>query len=343
MKTGNLLGFALVATLVAAPHTAFAAGFANTAQSGTATGMAGVATGNPDEPNANFYNPSSMAFSQGIEINAGPTIIVPSVSYESIDGEITENTEAAIFPPPNFSLAIPVAGGFTAGLGVTLPWGLAITWPQDWVGRENFQAQSLRTINVNPNVAYKVPGLDLGVAAGVQVMRSELSQSRTIILRDDREAQVELGGVGYGVGGTFAAMYRPTDAITVGLNYRSGAKIDYHGHARFSENVEGTPFEDRMVDQEIATSIDIPHTINLGLGWQLTEALWLGVDVNYYTWSAYDSVEVEFSEQSPEGEPAKVIRPWWSTPIGTTPPPSGSVANTRLSTIYESVSASPSI
>ncbi|RDV39658.1 hypothetical protein DV096_03585 [Bradymonadaceae bacterium TMQ3] len=285
------------------PPAAQAAGFANTAQSGTATGMGGVATANADEPNANFYNPAAMVFSQGFSAYVGPTLIKPSVSYEGQGGE--EQTEPALFPPPNVNLTLPFGEQYAVGLGVTLPWGLAIRWPDNWVGRENFRAQQLQTINVNPNFAYKVPGMDLGLAVGVQAMYSTITQERTVILRDDLEVPVLLGGQGFGVGATAAAFYKLNSQWSMGLNYRSAVNLNYEGRAHFGEEVEGTPFEQRFVDQDITTELTVPHTVNLGLGYQATEALWVGLDLNYMTWSTYDRIEINFDEQSPEGEPGE--------------------------------------
>ncbi len=298
--TKNFLGWTLAAALLVAPSTVWAAGFANTAQSATATGMAGVGTANPDEPNSNFYNPASMVFRDQWNIYAGPTVIMPSVSFQSIDGSREADTVSQVFPPPNFNVAVPFGDNYAAGLGVTLPWGLGIDWG-DWEGRETFRSQSLQTINVNPSFAYKVPVLNLSFAAGLQVLYSTLEQRRNIILPQGDEAEVILGGQGFGLGGTFGAMYRVTDGITLGLNYRSGGTINYSGHAVF-EGVEGTPLESVLVDQEISTDINLPHTINLGLGYSVTDELWLGLDFNYMTWSVYDQIEVRWSEQSPEGD-----------------------------------------
>ena len=304
MKKKYIVGWGLATALMVAPAAAFAAGFANTAQSATASGMSGVATGNADEPNANFYNPASMIFREDFNVYAGPTLIAPSVSYTSPDGTSEASTVAQVFPPPNFSLAVPFADSFALGVGVTLPWGLAIDW-DNWENRETFRSQGLQTININPNFAYKIPGLDLGVAAGVQVLHSTLSQRRSVFLREDTEVDVNLAGSGVGVGGTFAAMFKATDEITLGLNYRSGARINYEGTARFGNHNDeeqftdpnDTPFAASFVDQDITTTINIPHTVNFGLGWQVLEPLWLGVDVNYMTWSVYDEIAVEFEEQ----------------------------------------------
>ena len=289
--------------MIAWPATVFAAGFSNTAHSGTSTSMAGVGVANPDEPNTNFYNPSSMAFDDDWNVYLGSTLLVPSIDYTSPDGEIREQTEQDLFYPPNFNAAVPLPGDFAAGVSVAFPWGLGVAWPDDWHGRETFKSQSLETINVNPNVAWQVPGIDLGISAGVQVLRSAIRQEQTQIRRDDTEVDVSMGGTGYGLGAALSSQYRPTDEITVGASYRSASTIEFDGDVRFSDDVEGTPFEQRMRDQSIDTEVTVPHTINAGVGWQATEPLWIGLDVNYMTWRTYDQVEIRYSQRSPEAEP----------------------------------------
>ncbi len=305
----NLFGAGLAAVMLMAPQAVFAAGFANTAHSATSSGMAGVATANPDEPNSNFYNPASMTLRDQWNVYVGDTFIAPSVSYDSPDGTIESQTVSQVFFPPNLNISVPFADDFAAGVGMTFSWGLGIEWPDDWLGRETFRAQSLQTLNVNPSVAYSVGDTGLSVGAGAQFLFTSLTQEQTTILRSDREVDVMLGGTGNGFGATFGAMYQATDEITVGLNYRSAVRLNVDGRAHFSEDVNGTPFEQRMVDQDISTSLTVPHTINAGLGWQVLEPLWLGFDINYMTWSVYDQLEVEFSEQSPEGEPGETEPP----------------------------------
>ena len=303
------IGCSLMMTAMALPTAATAAGFANTAHSATSVGMGGVGTANPNEPNSNFFNPASMSYDEDWNLYVGSTFLLPSAQYTSPDGDIQTDAETELFYPPNFNLSVPLTDELTAGVGLTFPWGLGVAWPSDWHGRENFRSQSLETLNLNPNVAYQVGDTGLSVAAGVQLMRSALRQERAAIVRDDTEVDVILGGVGYGIGGTFGAMYQANEDVTVGLHYRSATGINYEGRAHFSDDVEGTPFESRMVDQDISTQITMPHVVNAGVGWQLSDPVWLGLDVNYMTWSTYDEVRVEYSEQSPEGEPGETEPP----------------------------------
>ncbi|MFU8806104.1 MAG: OmpP1/FadL family transporter [Bradymonadaceae bacterium] len=300
-KVKIIAGLAAAVALVGFGDSAHAAGFANTAQSGTATGMAGVATANPDEPNSNFYNPAAMTFRDEINVYIGPTFILPSVDYTSPQG-VEDQTEPAFFYPPNLNVSVPLGENFAAGVGVTLPWGLAITWPENWLGRETFVSQDLRTLNINPNFAYRLSDIDLSFAAGTQIIRSDIQQSRAFVPRDGDDMAVMLGGVGHGVGGTFAVMYQPLSTVTLGLNYRSAVKINFDGHVHF-RGVEGTPFEQVMIDQAISTSLTVPHVLNVGVGWNAMESLFVGLDVNYMTWSTYDKVEINYATQSPEGPP----------------------------------------
>jgi long-subunit fatty acid transport protein len=64
--------------------------------------------------------------------------------------------------------------------------------------------------------------------------------------------------------------------------------------------VEGTPFE----PARIAPPIDdeywraLPHTLNVGFGWQIIEPLFVGFDLSCMNWSAYDRIEINYEVQT---------------------------------------------
>lgn len=288
-----IVGTALCATaMLFGVQNVQAAGFQNMSQSATANGMGSVGAANPDEPNSSFYNPANMSFQEGFNIYIGDTIILPTTTYKA-DGAEEISTESAVFPPPNLHISAPIAGGFAAGVGLTLPYGLGVTWDENWVGRGGVITQQLQTFNLNPNVSYKLPGLDLSFALGAQLYYSTVELKRKIILRDDTEVLAHLGGDGTGFGATAAVMYKPTRDLSLGLNYRSGTTLSYTGQADF-QGAEGTAFESSFVDQDITTEISIPHAVTLGVGYQL-DKLFIEVDANYTTWSDYESVDLVFS------------------------------------------------
>ncbi|MFW5967326.1 MAG: OmpP1/FadL family transporter, partial [Persicimonas sp.] len=289
-------GSCVLALLLVAPASAFAAGFQNSGQSATATGMAYGGVANPDEPNASFYNPALMGFQDGYRIYVGDTLIMPKTTFQPEGGGDEVATERDFFPPPHVHLgAHNIAdSGFSAGVGLSFPYGLGIEWPEDWVGRANIQRQSLRTANINPNIAYRLPDLDLSFAVGAQIMASAIEYERSIPINEDEDEFVdaELGGDGVGFGGNAAVMYRPTDELTLGAQYRSRAKVDYEGSVHF-EGEEDTAFYQTFRDNPATASITMPDLIAVGGGYQVLDNLFLHLEVDYTLWETYDEINAD--------------------------------------------------
>ncbi|MEM1348250.1 MAG: outer membrane protein transport protein, partial [Myxococcota bacterium] len=282
------------------PGQALAAGFQNMSQSATANGMGSVGVANVDEPNASFYNPAIMSFQKGFNIYVGNSNLIPATSFTNTDGETTE-TLASFFPPPNLHVAVPITENLYIGGGVTFPYGLGISWPEDWEGRNQIVSQNLQTINFNPNVSYKIPGLDLSVAVGGQFYTSTVELSQTFVLRDDTDVPADVGLSGTGFGYTAGVFWRPADFIDVGVGFRSGTTIDYSGRVDFQVE-EGTanPLEGTFVDQEVTAELNIPNALTAGVGYTL-DRFFLEFDTVYTLWSAYERLDLEFSEPCEEG------------------------------------------
>jgi long-chain fatty acid transport protein len=316
MKVFSLLAIVLGGFL---PSSAYAAGYANTAQSATSTAMGGVGVANPDEPNASYYNPAAMTERNGFNVYVGPTVILPSVEYTGPAGK--ENTETPLLYPPNLHISIPF-GDVAVGVGATFPYGLTMQWPDEWSGRGVIRKQMLTTLNINPNLAYRFREVGLSVAVGGQMMFSSVELERNLILRSDREVKAHIGGTGKGYGVVAAALYRPDSMITMGLQFRSGTTIDYAGSAHF-DGAEGTPFATTFVDQNASTEITLPHTVTTGLGVDLGD-IFVSVDGAFTGWSSNDRIELAFSESCPanavacDGEagetnpPTSIIKSEWT-------------------------------
>src|SRR5690554_423751 len=224
----SLYSVSFAAALVGLPATAMAAGFQNSAQSATAMSMGSGGAGNPNEPNASFYNPASMGFHEGLKVYIGDTILLPASYYEPAGGGEKTETKSRLFTPPNAHISYDniADSGVSAGVGMTFSYGLGITWPDDWVGRTTIVSQDLQTININPNVAYKIPGVDLSVAAGAQIIHGSVDLKKSVALGGDQFVEAHIGGSGFGFGGVAAVMYQPLKELTIGAQYRSRVTLD---------------------------------------------------------------------------------------------------------------------
>lgn len=300
---GLVSGGAMTLFLLAGSTSAMAAGFQNMSHSATANAMGSMGTANPDEPNSSFYNGANLALRDGFEIYVGDTVLIPTSTYQPLEGGEKTSTVSQVFPPPNLHMGLPIdlkgAGTIGVGMGITLPYGLGIAWPDDWEGRALIIAQDLQTYNFNPNVSYKVPNLDLALGVGAQIYHSNVRLERDVVLRDDTSVRSVITGSGQGYGATASLMYKPNNSVSLGLNYRSAVTLDIEGSAKFTGE-EGTPFEQTFTDQGGSTAINIPHALTLGVGWTY-DKVFVGLDVNYTTWSRNQQTVLEFSEPCLEG------------------------------------------
>ncbi len=295
MKFAKHLTLPLLAVgLLTLPATAFGAGFQNSGQSATSTAMGYAGVANPNEPNASFYNPASMSLNDGLKLYLGDTILFPSTTYTPSDGGETVSTKAQTFPPPNAHLSYNNINdtGLSVGAGLTFSYGLGIAWPDDWDGRTNIKSQDLQTANVNPNVSYKIPGVDLSVAAGAQLIFASVDFQQSLALGNGEFVEAHLGGAGFGVGGVFAAMYQPLEELTLGLQYRSRVGLDFSDASVHFDEDEDTSFNRTFRDNPATTSMTLPDLVALGAGYQL-DKLFLTFDVNYTMWETYDELEVD--------------------------------------------------
>lgn len=295
MKSAKCLYAAVLgAGLVALPGTALGAGFQNSGQSATATALGYAGVANPDEPNASFYNPASMSFDEGLKVYLGDTLIMPSTTFDPAGGGESVSTKSQTFPPPNAHLSYDNIGetGLSVGAGLTFSYGLGIAWPDTWIGRSNIKSQDLQTANVNPNVSYKIPGVDLSVAAGAQLVFSSVDLQQSVPLGNGDFVEAHLGGSGFGAGGVAAIMYKPLDELTLGAQYRSRVKLNFDQGSVHFEGEENTPFNSTFRDNPATTEMTLPDLIAVGVGYQL-DKLFLTFDFNYTMWSTYDKVVLD--------------------------------------------------
>ena len=143
-------------------------GFAIIEQSASSAGYAyaGVAAAAQDASTV-FFNPASMALQSGNQLQVGAHYIIPKAEFT--------NQGSTVTPP----LSTPLTGGnggdggdpalvpnlfymhsfsekWSAGIGITAPYGLVTEYDDGWVGRYYALRSELTTLNINPSVAYEI-------------------------------------------------------------------------------------------------------------------------------------------------------------------------------------------
>ena len=207
----------------------FASGFLIYDISGEAIGRGSAVTADDEEPAAVWFNPANLAFLKGVSGSAGGVFLTDRVAV---------------------------------GVGAFSTFGIGITWPDDWVGREAAINASLKTLTLNPTVAVLVHR-QIAVAAGFDAVRStvDFRNGLPAIIGGDVRLAAGTWGYGFNVG----ALYKIYPGrLHVALTYRSRVKLDFNdGRANF--NPANPDFKPALPDQGGTASITLPDIITAGV------------------------------------------------------------------------------
>jgi long-chain fatty acid transport protein len=288
-------------------YDAHAAGFAVDVHAGRATGMASAVTGFIDDSSAVFYNPAGIAQGKVFDAQIGDTAILPSFKYTSESGKST-STAFDIIPPFNAYASGGITDDLSIGVGVFTPYGLRVKWPDGWDGRRQITEAELASYYINPTVAYRIGPVRIG--AGFQIVRSVVHLQRAIAF-GSQEGSTDLGAAAWGFGGNFGVQVDAVPKVLqFGVHYRSAVKTSFAGKAHF-ENVP-LALQQTIHDQNVETSLINPDTLAMGVAVRPIEALILDLDVVWYGWGKFRSIDLEFPDDRTRSLNSSRIKNWKS-------------------------------
>lgn len=283
-----LVGFFAATSWVA---DARAAGFAVAEQGAGALGLANAVTGVEDAAGAPFFNPAATT-TPGWKLDASVSGILPFLTHEDRE---TTRSKFGVATPPALSLGWQGGQGIRYGgnLGLNVPFGATLTWPDAWPGRFEVTRISLQVFEFSGNlfVGTQRPGWSGGVALGPRFLRSTVSLERDIDAVDS-VGQVALGGTANSVSFQAAGFLKYGD-FSAGVNFRPGANLEFSGDADFSE----IPIELSVSahDQPVSTAVDLPMRVAGGLAYSVGAGR-VSADVEVFGWSSFESFGIDFSD-----------------------------------------------
>ncbi len=298
MKRGLALAVTAAAALGGA-RVCRANGFLIYDLSGEAIGRASAVSASTDEPAAVWFNPAALAF-MGPAASAGAVYVTAKSRFSPAGGGASTDSERGNFFLPTVFAAAPVSDRVAVGLGVYTAFGIGITWPNQWAGREAAIAASLQTLAVNPTVAVRLERR-LSVAVGFDAVRGAVDFKNGLPALAG--GQVELGGGTWGYSFNAALLVRPLpNRLQAALTYRRRVRLKFDGQADFDPT--NPDFAPALPDQPGTATITLPDALTAGVMFRPREELLLEADLNYVLWSTYDEVDIAF-----QTAPAHVLRP----------------------------------
>ncbi|HWO20625.1 MAG TPA: outer membrane protein transport protein [Kofleriaceae bacterium] len=281
--------------LCALAGTASANGFFINEHDAKSTGRAGANAASNGDASSIIFSPGGIALGEGTDIALTASMIAAKGSYfdaSNMDARTDTDGDPAVLP--SFFARSRINDMFAVGVGFHLPFGLAVSWPDNHAQSDVIQDQSLRTYFITPSVGLNldkmVPGLSIG--GGIDLVPSTVQLEQAVIFGETRGTAV-LGGSAFGIGGRAGVQYRPAvlPQLRIGAMWRSQVNLSYEGKGDF--DIDPAFRSQLPPDGDIATSIRLPQMFAGGIAYSPVPALQLEVNANWINWSKFDELRIE--------------------------------------------------
>jgi long-chain fatty acid transport protein len=258
------------------------------------TGRGGATTASDDDPSAVIFSPGGIALGTGTRVSLTASLIDAKGSYfDANNNDQRTDTDSPPAVLPSFFATSRINDLLAVGVGFHLPFGLALSWPDNHTQSDVIQDLALRTYFITPSVGLNlgsyVPGLSIG--GGVDLVPSTVQIERAIVFGDTR-GTAKLGGSAFGIGGRVGVQYHPAalKQLRIGAMWRSQVNLDFEGKGDFDID---PAFRGQLPpDGDITTKLRLPQMLGGGVAFNPTPALQLEVDAMWMNWSKFDELRI---------------------------------------------------
>jgi long-chain fatty acid transport protein len=266
---------------------AHAAGFALIEQnaSGLGNAYAGQAASAQDASTI-FFNPAGMTLLPDSQLVLAGSLINPQAEFSGTvspaplgGGNGGDAGDLAFVPSAYF--AYRVSPDIVVGVGLGAPFGLKTEYDSTWKGRTQAIKSELKTININPSIAWKASeSLSLGAGISFQYVEATLSNATSGAVPPN-VGTVEGDDTGWGF--NLGALWQLSEATRIGVAYRSEIDQSLEGDLSFSAAPTVIP---------VTADVTLPDSASLSVFQKLGSRWELLADITWTGWSDFDELRI---------------------------------------------------
>lgn len=277
-----------------------------------------------EDASTNFFNPAGLVLMNNHQIVG--SVSYPLASFEMTPTSVTRATGAAMTqgkpkqdagtstPIPAFHVAGPLYGNFYYGFSVTAPFGLKTEYSTVATTRYFGTKSELKTIDVNPNIAYKINnqwsvGGGLSVQYAEAKLNSQLDTNLPVaaILFAGAAENINTDGKGHNTADTtslgynFGALFQPNNNTRLGIHFRSKIKHATEGEIKISlppGSFGGIvpPATLGLIDQKAKATVTLPEILSFS-SFQSINSDWdIMGDITLTKWSRFKKLVIKYPD-----------------------------------------------
>jgi long-chain fatty acid transport protein len=263
---------------------AYAAGFQLLEQSLTGLGRSYAGAGVVgDDLSAVQYNAAGMTLLDGTRVQQNAIWASMDFEYRSNDGSVRENGRDKPTTIPSGFFTHQFNDQVWFGLGLTAPYGMKTRYDGDWGARDQGISGSILTVDINPNIAWKVNNW-LSIGGGVSALYTH-SKVKNGFTKMGVSGEFEYKGDDWMFTYNLGLMLTPIETVRLGLSYRSSAKVNAKGD--YTMRVKNYGMESTVYGYG---RLETPETVMLSGSWETTPNLRLSGLVRWSNWKNFDTM-----------------------------------------------------
>ncbi len=330
MKTKRILPYLLLSNLLLASN-AFSSGYYIMEQTGRGGGNAfsGNTVGYGDGSEV-YFNPAAMSQLPTFTTSSSTSFIEVYARFNNknttnafgmpVEGNGANGGGLAVVPSAYF--VTPINEDLHAGFGFTAPYGMKVTYNDEWLGRYKADNTDLQVLTFSPALSYKVTdNLSFGTHIGINLATAKVSNAidfGTIGLSylgaengaalglspQGNDGYAKLEGDDWAVNYSIGALYTygENNRNRFGISYRSKTSFDIEGNARFTVPEQLSFMRDNnvFVDTSISCHLTMPDHITAGNRYWVTDDFALQGEIDWIRWSKFKELRFNYGSAQPD-------------------------------------------
>jgi len=328
-KPARVLSPVLAALMASMSAPVFSSGFAliENSASGQGNAFAGAAAYAEDASTV-WFNPAGMMKLDDAQIVIAGHFISPNSSFSNISS--TDAFGTPLSGPdddggidafvPNFYWVTEIDEHMKFGLGINAPFGLTTDYDDTWKGRYHAIETDLKTININPSIAWQV-NQQLAIGGGVNVMLADVALSSMVDFGSLCIAQLgaaactalgdtpqgadgfaDLSGDNFddlGLGINLGLMYDIDEHTRLGVAWRSEIKMKVTGDAKFTVPASASFVQAAglFVNTGLKADVTLPQSLSVSVAHDMARMKLLA-DITWTGWSSFDELRIRYDNTS---------------------------------------------
>lgn len=316
--TSFKIAAAALAVASALSSTAYAGGFQLTEQSALALGRAYAGVGvDGTDVSGMYYNAATMTLHPGTQVQFGGVGVGMNLEYvdHKNPGEKNNGRDKEEIVPHGF-ISHQINDSTWVGLAITVPYGLATDYGEDWNRKDHGYKAEMTVINFNPNVAWKATDtLSIGAGLALQYVDAKFGVGYKGPIAPGVNADITstYEATDFTWGFNVGLMWQPVDSLRLGLSYRSETKHSTNGDVTIS----GTSFDGTY---DASVTVSGPAWAMATAAWDVNDYLSLYATFRWADWSSFDTLKTNISnlpagaaQNSPLGKMTNIQNGWKDT------------------------------